>query len=165
MHIDRIFDNLFRSRGGYLFDVNAAFFRNHHNRGLRITIKDNAEVVFLFDVYLGSDEDFFYFQPLDIHTQHSCSRRTGLLRCITELDTARFAASTDIDLCLDDHWPTQFTGNGFSLLWRMRYFPRLYWNPITSQYIFRLIFVDFHKTFSPFCLAKINALYLCREPF
>src|SRR5947209_18390356 len=128
MHIDRIFDNLFRSRGGYLFDVNAAFFRNHHNRGLRITIKDNAEVVLLFDIYLGGDEDFFYFQPLDIHTQHSCSCRTCLLWCVPELDAACLATPTDIDLRLDDHRSAQFTGNGFSLLWRMRYFSRLYWN-------------------------------------
>ena len=61
MHIDGLLNDLLGCCCSHLFDVDTTLFRDHHDWCLRFAVEDNAEIVFLFNVYFGNDEDFFYF--------------------------------------------------------------------------------------------------------
>ena len=60
-HIDGVPNNLFGSGRRDLFNVDAALFRDHHDRGLCLAVENNAEIVFCLDIQLGDNQDFFYF--------------------------------------------------------------------------------------------------------
>ena len=81
-----------------------------HDGRLAGAVEDDAEVILFGDVERGRDEDLLDGQPLDVHAQDAAGDLARLCGGLAELDAARLAAPTDVDLRLDDDGDAELGG-------------------------------------------------------
>ena len=107
--IDIFLDDLFRSFGSDLLDLNAAFLGTHHDDPRRGAVNDKAQVVFLFDIRAFFNQeatDLLALRPRLMRDENLAKQLLrvafDLFNGLGNLDAARLAAATRVDLRLND---------------------------------------------------------------
>ena len=107
--IDILLDDLLRSLGSDLLDLDAAFLGSHHDDPCRGAINDKAEVIFLFNIRAFFDQEATNLLAFRTRLMRDENLAKQLLRIVFDLfdglgdlDAARLAAAARMNLRLDD---------------------------------------------------------------
>ena len=127
-----------------LLDVHAALGAGHdEDRALR-AIEHDPKIELLGDVYPGHHQDLVDGVSANIHAEDRARGRMRVFRRAGQLDSAGLAASAGVHLCLDRDQSTERRRGGGGFFRSCRHGPGVYRDPVASQNLGRLIFVDIH---------------------
>ena len=146
--------NFVRRLAGDFFDIHAAFGARDHGHRSRLSIDQHPEVKLARDLarllYIDAPHDAAFGTGLMRHQrlaeQLARRNRVRLGGIRQQLDAARFAAATRMDLHLGDGFrlaECRERGGGF--VGRRRELPLGHWNAEAPENLFGLIFVDVHS--------------------
>ena len=152
--------DFFGSLGRDFFDVDPTGRTRHENSSFRRAIDDDADVCLARNLRRGGDENFLNGQAFDRKLEDLGSDRFRLLRSFCELDPARFAAPTGVDLRLDDDRRVELPRDFLCLFRRRRNLSGRNRNAVLAENLLRLVLVDVHSFSKCVRCTRINRIEL-----
>jgi hypothetical protein len=129
-------------------DVHAAFLAAHREVGAVGAVEQDREVVLLGDLCALGDHDRLDRVALDVHPEDLLRPRRLLVGALDDLDATGLAATTGLDLSLDDDHAAALGSDSLScgtdLVHGPGDFAAQHGNPVCLEHVACLVFVQIH---------------------